>query len=274
MRLPNFDFKKLPFSSITSVVIVLLGYYTCITAFGLWGKRRRTRAKTTAANPLFLAPSDEQLRFPRPRRRSMIHLKRFFIGHNFILSAISLVLFLALLANLMLQQTSLFQLMCLPASNIAHYLPYIYYTNYLLKHYELIDTLVLLLTHRNLPNFLHIYHHSATLILCYTQLAGDTCAQWIPIGLNLFVHAIMYFYYAETAKRGRRLWWRRYLTTLQIGQFCVDVIAVIAVLYWKHTASCCGSLMSIWFALIILVSYLVLFIRFYRKHYVQTTNNR
>jgi hypothetical protein len=70
--------------------------------------------------------------------------------------------------------------------------------------------------------FLHVFHHAATAILCFTQLEGETsvvscCAltrlpsakltlqQWVVIVLNLTVHVIMYYYYYATAG-GAKIW--------------------------------------------------------------------
>jgi hypothetical protein len=56
-------------------------------------------------------------------------------------------------------------------------------------------------------------------ILCYTQLNGRTSVSWVPITLNLTVHVVMYYYYfITTARPGVKLWWKRYLTALQISQ--------------------------------------------------------
>ena len=51
--------------------------------------------------------------------------------------------------------------------------------------------------------------------------------QWLPISLNLIVHTIMYYYYAQQAL-GIKVWWKKWLTTIQIIQFVLDIMGCYA----------------------------------------------
>ncbi|KAL0252979.1 hypothetical protein I308_102373 [Cryptococcus tetragattii IND107] len=148
-----------------------------------------------------------------------------------------------------------------------------YMINYYFKYVELIDTVFLVLKKKPLA-FLHVFHHAATAVLCYTQLNGETSVQWVVISLNLTVHVIMYYYYYATAG-GAKIWWKKYLTTLQITQFIIDLFIVFFATY-SHFAvkygapaigDCAGSESAALFGCGLLGSYLLLFIAFYKATY-------
>jgi len=191
--------------------------------------------------------------------------------HNLFLSVISGIL-LILIANevLPLLKNGLRWAIC-DYGAWNHKLELLYYINYLIKWYELLDTAFLVLRKKPLE-FLHWFHHSMTMVLTFIQLQGRTSVSWVPITLNLIVHVFMYYYYYRTAG-GHRVWWKQHLTTMQITQFVIDLVAVFycigARLLSAHAPqlgvqNCEGGTM---FAALcgagLLGSYLLLFIRFY-----------
>lgn len=147
--------------------------------------------------------------------------------------------------------------------------------NYYIKYLELFDTVFLVLKKKPLM-FLHYFHHSATALLCFTQLEGATAVQWVVISLNLLVHVIMYYYYWATAG-GARIWWKKYLTTMQITQFVIDLYVVFFAttnhFFYKHginlpwVRDCTGGEGAALFGCGLLSSYLFLFILFYINTY-------
>lgn len=152
-----------------------------------------------------------------------------------------------------------------------------YMINYYFKYWELIDTVFLVLKKKPLA-FLHVYHHSATAVLCFSQLHGKTSVSWVVICLNLAVHVLMYFYYALTSLK-IPCPWKKSVTTAQISQFVLDIM-VIYYASWNHVAatyfprlphrgSCAGKEHAAISGVVCITSYLFLFIAFYQKTYAK-----
>ena len=68
------------------------------------------------------------------------------------------------------------------------------------------------------------------------MLCVRTPVSWVPITLNLGVHVVMYFYYALAAVSTKPIWWKRYLTTMQILQFVLDLGFINVCLYVRYAA--------------------------------------
>ncbi|KAJ3274192.1 hypothetical protein HK104_004155 [Borealophlyctis nickersoniae] len=208
-----------------------------------------------------------------------ISFKYIFFLHNALLSLGSAILLLLMVENVAPMLGNGFMWAICHEEAWTTRLEFLYYINYLFKYYELIDTMFLVLKKKPLE-FLHVYHHAATMILCYFELEGKTAVSWVPIVLNLFVHVIMYYYYARTAVSKKSIWWKKHLTTLQITQFVIDIFAIYLATYTYASSDlfagslpnfglgkCRGAPIAAWIGCAIITSYLGLFVQFFIKTY-------
>jgi hypothetical protein len=121
--------------------------------------------------------------------------KALFQLHNLLLTAVSFVLLVLLIEELIpiVAKHGLFFAICSPQA-WTQKLELLYYLNYLVKYWELFDTVFLVVKKKKLgtnscremvyhfhvtyalssAEFLHWFHHSMTALLCYTQLVGST----------------------------------------------------------------------------------------------------
>ncbi|RYP43439.1 hypothetical protein DL768_009927 [Monosporascus sp. mg162] len=211
------------------------------------------------------------------RNRPPYKLKGLFLIHNFYLTAISAILLALFIEQLLptLVRRGIFYAICDANGGWTQPMVVLYYLNYLTKYLELLDTVFLFLKKKPLT-FLHCYHHGATAVLCYTQLIGNTAVSWVPITLNLTVHVVMYWYYFQSA-RGIKIWWKEWVTRLQIIQFIIDLGFVYFASYTYFTSryfpympnagNCAGEEFAAFAGIGVISSYLVLFILFYIATY-------
>jgi len=144
-----------------------------------------------------------------------------------------------------------------------------YYVFSLSKFYEFIDTGILILRKKPI-SFLHCFHHFITAYLCWLGLYDAIAIQWTVICLNGTVHVFMYYYYLAVSFNSD-LWWKKYLTTMQIVQFCLDLALCLPFFYHELILGndCSGHSYVLGFSNAVLISFLILFINFFQKTYTE-----
>lgn len=140
---------------------------------------------------------------------------------------------------------------------------------YISKMVEFLDTIFFILRKKNNQvTFLHVYHHATMFPLWFIGV------KWVAGGqsffgalINSLVHVAMYTYYALAAL-GRTyqkyLWWKKYLTILQLVQFVVGLAHAAQSLY----IGCLFPTWMQWGLIFYAFSIFVLFLNFYFHAYV------
>ena len=149
-----------------------------------------------------------------------------------------------------------------------------YSCRYLTKFLELSDTVLLCLRGKSTP-FIHLYHHAITVFFAFLHLHEQTCIVWTMPILNLAVHVFLYAYFA-LHEAGQRVWWKRYLTLMQVTQFYVTFVPSIVALVPRviftinpalpFAHACHGSWTGVGLGIPLLATYLVLFQRLLRNY--------
>uniref|UniRef100_A0A8D8WJQ1 Elongation of very long chain fatty acids protein n=1 Tax=Cacopsylla melanoneura TaxID=428564 RepID=A0A8D8WJQ1_9HEMI len=91
---------------------------------------------------------------------------------------------------------------------------------------DLLDTVFFVLKKKQSHiSFLHVYHHSNMVFWCWAYIKFIKGEQGVVIGIiNSFVHVVMYSYYFLAAlgpQVQKHLWWKKYITRLQLVQFAI-----------------------------------------------------
>ena len=137
---------------------------------------------------------------------------------------------------------------------------------YLSKYYELIDTVFLVIRKKQLT-VLHVFHHALVIPISWMAVHSQIYMGWITSFNNTGVHIIMYYYFAIYAL-GHRPWWKRYLTSLQILQFIIDISTSLPfIIIYSLGWSCRGELYAWIIANAAGFALLFLFLNFYQSTY-------
>lgn len=92
---------------------------------------------------------------------------------------------------------------------------------YIAKISELLDTVFFVLRKKERQiSFLHLYHHTLMPVCAFIGVKYFAGGHGTLLGfINSFIHIIMYAYYLLSAmgpKVQKYLWWKKYITILQI----------------------------------------------------------
>ncbi|XP_041972279.1 elongation of very long chain fatty acids protein AAEL008004-like [Aricia agestis] len=150
--------------------------------------------------------------------------------------------------------------------------PVLYYTwlYATVKVLDLVDTIFFILRKKfSHASFLHVYHHMAMVVLGYMGLKYVPGGHGAMLGIiNSMVHTVMYSYYLVALVRPDwvRVWWKKYITQLQIAQF------VAILLHFSHVLFQPSCEYPKWVVVLLLPQNLfmtALFVDFYIKEYIK-----
>ena len=139
---------------------------------------------------------------------------------------------------------------------------------HIVKLVELVETVFFVLRKKQSQiSFLHVYHHTVMVMWSFYYLKYAFGEQGVLIGfMNSFVHIIMYSYYLLAGlgpHMKKYLWWKKYLTGLQLVQF----VTMITVLTVTSIIDCRVPKQVTFILFFLTASFLYLFLRFYLKSY-------
>ena len=162
-------------------------------------------------------------------------IKVFIPAHNLVLCGASLGIFVGCLYEVIqrcINEGSIVWMFCEHASTKPTGPLFFYsYLYYLSKYYELLDTFLQLFLGNTPPNyFLHVYHHSLVIVMCWVWLDSVASLQFTGLLFNTAVHVVMYYYF-YLKSIGINPWWKKAVTTFQIIQFGTSLVCVSTTLY-------------------------------------------
>ncbi|XP_065212276.1 very long chain fatty acid elongase 4-like isoform X2 [Planococcus citri] len=116
--------------------------------------------------------------------------------------------------------------------------------------------------------FLHVYHHANMVVSTWAYLKYIKGEQGVIVGvINSSVHVVMYGYYFLSAlgpEMQKYLWWKRYITRMQMVQFVIIIVYMATLL----VASCQVPRALSFFIILQGTTFFVLFANFYVQTYI------
>jgi len=157
---------------------------------------------------------------------------------------------------------------------------FVFYLYFYLKIFELLDTVFFVLRKKwRQVSTLHVVHHSVMPILSLAVVRYFPEAQTALTGiLNSLIHVFMYSYYYVSSNNGsekrqdyvpKDIWWKKYITRLQLIQFVILVIHSFWFIVTNHKTNCMNrnEFLIMFFGFSQTVYFLYEFSMFYIKSY-------
>ncbi|XP_039757197.1 elongation of very long chain fatty acids protein 4-like [Pararge aegeria] len=200
-------------------------------------------------------------------RREPFKMKGFLILYNIIKITNSSVLAYKFLAYVV--DKGLFPRKCEHDDRTMYIIAVLYWKYMATKILDLFDTVFFVLRKKSSQiTFLHVYHHVFMVVISWSSLKYDPSDHWAFMAVvNCTIHAIMYTYYGLSAMGptyAKYLWWKKYLTLMQLIQFKIIILHIAIQTY---TSPCPMSMVSYWVGVSNLAIFMGLFTDFYRKNY-------
>lgn len=148
------------------------------------------------------------------------------------------------------------------------------YTYFICKLIELLDTVFFVARKKDEQiSFLHLYHHSLMPICAWIGAKFFAGGHPTLLGvINSFIHIFMYMYYMLSAcgpHMHKYLWWKKYLTLMQIIQFVIIFLHNIQMLFTN-----CNFPKSMSFLLVVNAGlFIYMFTSFYVKRYSEANES-
>ena len=149
---------------------------------------------------------------------------------------------------------------------------YLYMIN---KLVDFMDTVFFVLRKKDgHVSILHVVHHGLMPMSTWIGVRFSPGGHATFFGLlNTFIHVVMYVYYSLAALGPvwqKRLWWKKYLTGMQMLQFMLVIVHSTQLLF----TDCNYPKVYAWFCLFHAFLFLFLFANFYRRSYARNVDAR
>ncbi|XP_072949170.1 very long chain fatty acid elongase 7-like [Epargyreus clarus] len=199
--------------------------------------------------------------------RSPFLLKRFLLIYNAVKVVNSTVLAYKFLCYI--NDKGLFPRKCEHDERTLYIIAALYWKYMATKILDLLDTIFFVLRKKyNQMTFLHVYHHVFMVMITWWCLKYDPSDHWAFMAfMNCSIHVIMYSYYGMAAlgpRYTKYLWWKKYLTMMQLIQFFLVIAHIVVQTY---TSQCPMHIGSYVVSLANLALFICLFTDFYYKRY-------